>query len=68
MVNYQQALLALARRLIRIFALALHLPEDYFDKMVTHPLAGVRVLHYPPMKGSDDQEIGLGAHTDIECW
>ncbi|KIW32555.1 uncharacterized protein PV07_04086 [Cladophialophora immunda] len=66
LVKYQQSLLALARRFIRIFALALNLPEDHFDKMVTHPLAGVRTLHYPPMTGSDDQEIGLGAHTDIE--
>jgi isopenicillin N synthase-like dioxygenase len=67
MLEYQRALLALARRFIRIFALALELPEDYFDTKVGHPIAGVRVLHYPPMEGSDDEEIGLGAHTDIEC-
>ncbi|KIW28240.1 uncharacterized protein PV07_07919 [Cladophialophora immunda] len=68
MIRYQQALLALARQFIRIFALALYLPEDYFDNKLGHPIAGVRVLHYPPMEGSDDEEIGLGAHTDIECF
>jgi isopenicillin N synthase-like dioxygenase len=67
LVKYQQAMLALARRFVRIFALALHLSEDYFDGMVTYPITGVRCLHYPPMTGSDDQETGIGAHTDIEC-
>ncbi|KAI9742081.1 MAG: hypothetical protein M1834_000471 [Cirrosporium novae-zelandiae] len=66
MVPYQQALITFSRKFIRIFALALHLPEDYFDKKVTYPMAGVRSLHYPPMTGSDDEETGLGAHTDIE--
>jgi hypothetical protein len=67
MVPYQQALIQLSRRFIRIFALALDLPEDYFDKIVTYPMAGVRSLHYPPMTASEDEETGLGAHTDIEC-
>lgn len=67
MVPYQQALIQLSRRFIRIFALTLDLPEDYFDKIVTYPMAGVRSLHYPPMTASEDEETGLGAHTDIEC-
>jgi isopenicillin N synthase-like dioxygenase len=33
------ACLTLARRLVRIFALSLDLPEDYFDSKVTYPSA-----------------------------
>lgn len=66
MQAYQAALLKFSRAFVRTFALALHLPEDYFDKKVTYPMATIRTLHYPPMKGREDEETGLGAHTDIE--
>ena len=34
---YYGAILSLARKLIRVFALALELPESYFDTMVSKP-------------------------------
>lgn len=51
------------------------LEEAYFDGMTTHPGTIARLLYYPPQKprstsdpakGTD--EIGLGAHTDYECF
>jgi isopenicillin N synthase-like dioxygenase len=51
------------------------LPEDYFDSMTTHPGGIVRLLYYPPPKHplpstitSEEQQIGLGAHSDYECF
>ncbi|KAF4828241.1 2-oxoglutarate-Fe(II) type oxidoreductase hxnY [Colletotrichum tropicale] len=65
---YHTELLSLSRRLTRIFALALHLPEDYFDEYIKRPEAGMRILHYPEQKHSVDDQNGIGAHTDVECF
>jgi isopenicillin N synthase-like dioxygenase len=44
---YWAACLTLARKLVRIFALSLDLPEDYFDSKVTYPGAdGEWLRHY----------------------
>ncbi|KAG9696786.1 putative gibberellin 3-beta hydroxylase, partial [Aureobasidium melanogenum] len=65
---YHTKLLALSRRLTGIFALALHLPEEYFDQYIRQPEAGMRILHYPEQKHSADDQNGIGAHTDVECF
>ncbi|KAL2824387.1 Clavaminate synthase-like protein [Aspergillus cavernicola] len=65
---YHGQLLRVARRLTQIFALALHLPENAFDEYVQHPEAGMRILHYPEQKHSVDDQNGIGAHTDVECF
>jgi isopenicillin N synthase-like dioxygenase len=66
MQAYQRALIKFSRVFVRTFALALGLEEGYFDKKVTYPMSTVRTLHYPVMQGGEDEETGLGAHTDIE--
>ena len=43
-LQYWQDCLRLARKLIRVFALSLGLPEDHFDSIVTHP--GRFVFYY----------------------
>ncbi|XXH04180.1 hypothetical protein Hte_010593 [Hypoxylon texense] len=65
---YHTQLLRLSRRLVRIFALALHLPEEYFDEYVKRPEAGMRILHYPEQKHTVEEQNGIGAHTDVECF
>jgi isopenicillin N synthase-like dioxygenase len=68
LVEFWQLRLALARKMIRIFALALDLPEDYFDAITTHPGADAVFIHYPGTQ-KDKQEnadVGIGAHTDIQ--
>lgn len=72
---YYGEVLQLARHLFRLFALSLDLPETYFDSMTTHPGGIARLLYYPPSKdpqlldpGHKDKEIGLGAHSDYECF
>ncbi|KZT22420.1 putative gibberellin 3-beta hydroxylase [Neolentinus lepideus HHB14362 ss-1] len=65
---YHSQLLVLARKMTQIFALALHMPEDYFDEYVKRPEAGMRILHYPEQEASADDQNGIGAHTDFECF
>ncbi len=58
---------ALARRLTRIFAVALKLPEDYFEPFQDHSVDTMRMNNYqmPPdgLRLEPDQ-MGMGAHTD----
>ncbi|QKX54117.1 uncharacterized protein TRUGW13939_01200 [Talaromyces rugulosus] len=67
--QYYDHVLDLARKLIRLFALVLELPETYFDDMMQRPGSMGKILHYPPQPAKDpDPPFGIGAHTDIECF
>lgn len=69
MNGYYAEMRALSSHLLHGFALSLDLAETYFDSLVTKPLATLRVLHYPPQFGEiDDRQIGIGAHSDYECF
>jgi len=71
--DYYGEILALSKHLFGLFALSLDLPEDHFEPMLTHPGGIARLIYYPPSKdpqplGSLDKEVGLGAHSDYECF
>jgi isopenicillin N synthase-like dioxygenase len=66
--NYYQAVLPLAMKLVRIFALAFGLEETALDDKFKFPITGMRPLHYPPVPPEESAEsIGLGAHADFSC-
>lgn len=66
---YYESMLSLGRVLFHGFALALNLPETYFDEKITQPMAQLSLLHYPPQPTPiDPRHLGLGAHTDYECF
>jgi isopenicillin N synthase-like dioxygenase len=44
------------------------LPETSFDEYIRKPEAGMRILHYPEQSHSVDDQNGIGAHTDVECF
>ncbi|KIP03983.1 hypothetical protein PHLGIDRAFT_213895 [Phlebiopsis gigantea 11061_1 CR5-6] len=68
-LTYYHAAVELGKKLFPLFALALDLPEDYFNDKTRNSAAIMRVLHYPPQAGPvDDRVIGIGAHTDWECF
>ncbi|KAJ7480549.1 hypothetical protein FB451DRAFT_1237868 [Mycena latifolia] len=68
-LEYYHHALALGRQLFPLFALALDLPEDFFADKTKHSAALMRLLHYPPQNGEvDARVIGIGAHTDWECF
>lgn len=62
---YYAAMEDLAARIMRVFAVALDLPEDYFQPMIDRPISALRALNYPetdtpPLAG----QLRAGAHTD----
>ncbi|KAM3073477.1 hypothetical protein ACMFMG_004625 [Clarireedia jacksonii] len=67
---YWASCLTLARKLIRIFALSLDLPEDYFDSRVTYPGADGLYNYYPPTSEEEkaNNSVGLGSHTDLQLF
>ena len=64
---YYGAAFDLGRKLFGGFALALGLAEDHFDQFVTCPPSKLRLLHYPFDADAKDA-LGIGAHTDYECF
>ncbi|OJF94972.1 isopenicillin N synthase family dioxygenase [Pararhizobium antarcticum] len=62
---YYAALEDLAARVMRLFAVALDLPETYFEPFINTPISALRGLNYPkqhvpPKPG----QLRAGAHTD----
>ncbi len=68
MQTYYDAMEALGREMLHAFALALHLPEIYFDGWLDAPMTTLGPLHYPPQAGHiTEAQLGAGAHTDYGC-
>ncbi|KAH9919300.1 Clavaminate synthase-like protein [Fomitopsis serialis] len=68
-LEYYHAAVNLGKMLFPLFALALNLPETFFDDKTTKPAAIMRLLYYPPQTGAVDARVeGIGAHTDYECF
>jgi len=68
-LDYYYSAVNLGKALFPMFALALNLPEHFFDDKTQHSAALMKLLHYPPQTGSiDERAIGIGAHTDWECF
>ncbi|KAI5988338.1 hypothetical protein EDD15DRAFT_2531711 [Pisolithus albus] len=67
-LSYYHAALGVGKALHRLIAIALDLPETFFDDKLQHCQI-MRGLHYPPQTGpEDDRIIGFGVHSDFECF
>lgn len=66
-LDYYETMFALGRKLFSGFALALGLPEDHFESMISCPPSKLRLIHYPYDEAAEDRP-GIGAHTDYECF
>jgi isopenicillin N synthase-like dioxygenase len=63
--EYYRAMEGLAARVMRIFALALGLSEDFFRDKTDRHISGIRANHYPEqVEPPDPGQIRAGAHTD----
>jgi isopenicillin N synthase-like dioxygenase len=72
-LTYYQECLQLARQLVKIFALSLDLDEDYFENVTTYPGADGVFNYYPALSkeqvsSANSKDIGLGSHTDLQCF
>ncbi len=66
LLEYVDAQLALALKLLPIYATALDLPAQYFNDHpgFREPGIRVRMLHYPPQPDRKPNVFGAGPHTD----
>jgi isopenicillin N synthase-like dioxygenase len=62
--DYMQAMEALCRRLVPIYATALDLPPTAFDGAYAEPHLILRLTHYPPLESGEDTALSLTPHTD----
>jgi isopenicillin N synthase-like dioxygenase len=62
---YYAAMEGLAARIMRAFAVALNLPEDFFAPFLSAPVSALRALNYPALESPPKPgQIRAGAHTD----
>ncbi|MCF6765828.1 hypothetical protein L3V82_08580 [Thiotrichales bacterium 19S3-7] len=67
--NYYAELLALSQHLVKILALALNLPIDYFKPYFTQPNIFFRMLFYPPRPVDTPNDVyGSAPHSDYGCF
>jgi isopenicillin N synthase-like dioxygenase len=69
LIAYYDQMERLTDALLRGFALALDLPEDYFRGFYTKPLTQINLLHYPPHpSATPGRQFGLRPHSDTTAF
>jgi isopenicillin N synthase-like dioxygenase len=63
-LDYMRTLEGLCRRLVPLYALALGLPEDFFDECFAEPHLILRMSRYPVIDAADETLASLVPHTD----
>lgn len=63
-MGYCDALEALVKKLIRLYAVALDLPPTWFDTAFDDFQYKLRMTHYPPQPPDAADDFGIAPHTD----
>jgi isopenicillin N synthase-like dioxygenase len=63
LLGYWEAMERFSQSLLPVFATALDLPSDYFDRAFVDAQCVLRLSHFPPTRYRDNQ-FGLAPHTD----
>ena len=63
-LDYMRTLETLCRRLVPLYALALDLPQDFFDSCFARPHMILRLSRYPVIDEADEALASLVPHTD----
>src|ERR1700722_17067299 len=62
---YFDATLELGKRLLRVFAVSLDLPEEFFLQYCRKPMVQTRLFHYPPQPPVVvERQLGVAPHSD----
>ncbi|KIM69938.1 hypothetical protein SCLCIDRAFT_18956 [Scleroderma citrinum Foug A] len=68
-LNYCHAAAGVGKLLFHLFALALDLPETYFEDKSKNSATFMRTIHYPLQTSLiSDDIVGVGAHSDAQCF
>jgi len=63
--NYYREMEKLSNDLLRLFALALHLPENWFEDKINEHICALRTLNYPhQIEEPLENQFRASAHTD----
>lgn len=63
-LRYWTTMEQLVKRLLPVYAVALDLAPDFFERAFEKPMCSLRLSHYPPRDGYGESEYGLAPHTD----
>ncbi len=62
--TYADAIENLARKLLPVYAKALDVELDYFDRAFTSPVYRLRMTKYPAIEKYQEDEFGIAPHVD----
>jgi isopenicillin N synthase-like dioxygenase len=69
LIGYYDRMEQLTERLLRAFALALDIPENYFIGFYKKPLTQINLLHYPPQSNeARGRQFGIRPHADTTAF
>jgi isopenicillin N synthase-like dioxygenase len=63
-LKYYSRIEKLGKDMMPLWAAALDLPADFFDKAFQEPHMSLRLAHYPPQKSVGNRQYGIAPHTD----
>lgn len=63
-VAYIEQIEKLSKRLLPVYARALHLDKNFFSPAFNQPLYRMRLTHYPTIKNQDTADYGIAPHVD----
>lgn len=65
-IDYYDEMVRLGEKIMRIFAVALDMPVDYFDAMIDRHVSNMAVYNYPEQNERPEEgQLRGGAHTDF---
>ncbi|KAH7057275.1 hypothetical protein B0J12DRAFT_408447 [Macrophomina phaseolina] len=64
--EYYERVAGLSKTVMDVIAAALPYEPENFEQYKKEPIAAsMRLLHYPPQRTTDENQLGAGAHTDF---